>query len=178
MITETEFIRLFLRHETELRGFATTLMLRHEDAEDVLQEACVTMWQKIGDLRDAASFRAWAYTFVRFTALNRIRKRNRSPLLFSEQLMDLLADEGERDADHSRLELDALNECLQKLPPKQLDLVQRYYASASVQMAEVAAALRKSTAGLYKALERTREALRTCIEKQLDDRDFGKGATR
>ena len=175
MITETEFIRLFLRHETELRGFATTLMLRHEDAEDVLQEACVTMWQKIGELRDAESFRAWAYTFVRFTALNRIRKRNRSPLLFSEKLMELLADEGEQEADRSHAELEALTRCLETLPAKQLDLIRRYYASAEVRMAEVAEALQKSTAGLYKALERSREALRTCIENRLAAGGYEKG---
>lgn len=88
MIREEQFVRLFVSHEGELRAFALTLMPCPADAEDVMQEACVAMWQRIGDLEKKQSFRPWAYTFVRFTALNRIRKRNRSPLMFSGELME------------------------------------------------------------------------------------------
>ena len=178
VITEREVIRLFLRHETELRAFATTLMLRHEDAEDVLQEACVSMWQKIANLEGSDSFRAWAYTFVRFTALNRIRKRNRSPLLFSEKLLTLLAEEGMEESDRSEAELEALSGCLDKLPANQLNLIQRYYSSTKVHMAELAIELKKNTAGLYKTLERARESLRTCISRRLHDQGFQDGPSQ
>lgn len=173
MIREEQFVRLFVSHEGELRSFARTLMPCPIDAEDVVQDACVAMWQRIGDLKNEQSFRPWAYTFIRFTALNRIRKRNRSPLMFSGDLMEILAEEGSMDADRANAEIRALTNCLNKLPAPQRDLVRRYYTNASTRMTDVASALeRSSVAGLYKALERTRDSLRACIEKTLVEEGF------
>ena len=167
MIPEHQFIRLFVQHEAELRAYATTLMLRHADAEDVVQDACVAMWERIGSLKEPKAFLSWAYTFVRFTALNRIRKQGNSPLVFCEELVELMAMEGEGEAGSVGLELQALTRCLEKLPERQRDLVNRYYASPKTRMAEVAGQLGRSAAGLYKALERTRDVLRECIKRQI-----------
>jgi len=169
MIKEEQFIQLFVRHEAELRGFAMTLMPRIPDAEDVVQEACVAMWKRIGDLQSEESFRSWAYTFVRFTALNKIRKQQRSMLVFSESLVELLSDEGEKEAALAQAELEALVSCLKKLPAIQRDLVTRYYTSANTRMADIAEALQRNVGGLYKALERARDSLRTCIGESLKE---------
>ena len=171
-VTEEQFIRLFVRHEPELRAFALTLMLQQADAEDVVQDACVAMWRRIGTLGDEAAFRSWAYSFVRFTALNHVRKRARSPLMFSGELVEQLATEGEAESDRAEAERRALHDCLHRLPASQLELVQRYYASPKVRMAEIGEALHKPVAGLYKALERIRTALRTCIEESLRQDGF------
>jgi RNA polymerase sigma-70 factor (ECF subfamily) len=173
MIKEHQFVRLFVRHEAELRAFAMTLLPRPADADDAVQDACVAMWQRIGELEEEKAFRSWAYTFVRFTALNKARKLQRSPLVFREEVVDLLADEGERDAERAGDVLQALAVCLEKLPEGQKDLVRRYYQSATVRMADVAESLQRNVAGLYKALGRTREALRVCIEQRLSERTLG-----
>jgi RNA polymerase sigma-70 factor (ECF subfamily) len=167
MIKEEQFVRLFVRHERELRGFAMTLLPNAADAEDVVQDACVAMWQKIGDLEGESVFRAWAYSFVRFTALNKARKRNRSPLVFSEDLVNTLASESEAEADLAQAEFEALQTCLKKLPEKQRDVVLRYYNSANAGMAKIASSLQKNVEALYKILQRARETLRLCIERQL-----------
>lgn len=172
MICEEQFVRLFVSHEGELRSFARTLMPCPADAEDVVQDACVAMWQRISDLENEQSFRPWAYTFVRFTALNRIRKRNRSPLMFSGDLVEVLAEEGRMDADRANAEIRALASCLDKLPAPQRDLVRRYYTNSSTRMADVARAVERNVVGLYKALERTRDSLRVCIEKTLIEEGF------
>ncbi len=65
------------------------------------------------------------------------------------------------------IELQALTRCLDKLPEKQRDLINRYYASPKTRMAEVAGQLGRNAAGLYKALERTRDALRECVKRQI-----------
>ncbi|HKK18297.1 MAG TPA: sigma-70 family RNA polymerase sigma factor [Opitutales bacterium] len=172
MISETQFIGLFLHHEAELRAFAMSLLPQRADAEEVLQEACVAMWKRIGDLRDEEAFRAWAYTFVRFTALNKVRRQQRRGWVFSEELTELLAEEGEAEAARARAELDALTHCLETLPSKQRDIVKRYYASSRVRMADLARKLERNVAGLYKAMERTRDALRVCIEQRLKKEGF------
>lgn len=172
MIPEEQFIRLFVRHEGELRAFAFTLMPCPADADDVVQDACVAMWQRIADLENEESFRPWAYTFVRFTALNRIRKLKRSPLRFCGELVEVLAEEGRAEADRANAELRALSACLEKLPEAQGEIIRRYYASATTRMADVADALSRNAAGLYKSLERARESLKLCVSQTLAEQGF------
>ncbi len=172
MISEEQFIRLFVSHEGELRAFAFTLMPCPADAEDVVQDACVAMWQRIGDLESAESFRPWAYSFIRFTALNRIRKLKRSPLQFCGELVEILAEEGRAEAERANAEMRALSACLEKLPEVQGEIIRRYYTSATTRMADVADALSRNAAGLYKSLERTRELLKLCISRTLAEQGF------
>ncbi len=172
MLREQTFIRLFVRHEAELRGYAISLIPSIEEAQDVLQDACIAMWQKIGTLDNEEGFVPWAYTFVRFTALNRIRKLRRSRLVFSEALIELHAKEAEQESERARAERRALRECMEQLPPRQLALIRRYYAATKVRMEDLAREMDRPLAGLYKALERTRASLRDCIDQRMADLGF------
>ena len=167
MVTEEQFIRLFVKHESELRGFAATLLLNSADAEDLVQEACISMWRKIDTLEHEKAYRSWAYSYVRLMALNRMRKQQRSPLVFSEELVNRMADEAEEETDLASAEHGALRHCLTNLGEKQKELIARYYASSKTTVAEVSEQLGRPIAGVYKALERTRESLRACIETRL-----------
>jgi RNA polymerase sigma-70 factor (ECF subfamily) len=41
-----EFVALFVRHEAAIHSFILTLLPRLDDAEDVMQQASLTMWRK------------------------------------------------------------------------------------------------------------------------------------
>lgn len=164
MVTEEQFIGLFVRHEAELKAFALTLMLQPAEADDLMQEACIAMWRKIDTLENEKSYRSWAYSYLRFTALNRRRKQHRSPLVFSDQMIELMATEAAEECDLANAELDSLAGCLEKLNTQQRDLISRYYATRDMTVAELSAELGRPAAGIYKALERTRHTLRICIE--------------
>jgi RNA polymerase sigma-70 factor (ECF subfamily) len=43
-------------------------------AEDVAQDAFVAAWRKMGELRDATSFRRWIHSIARNLAVTRVRK--------------------------------------------------------------------------------------------------------
>lgn len=174
MVTEEQFIGLFVRHEGELRAFALTLIPQRAEADDLLQEACIAMWRKIDTLENEDAYRSWAYSYVRFTALNRRRKQNRSPLVFSDDLVNLMANEGEEESELAAAELETLTGCLEKLSGKQRDLISRYYASRETTVADLSAETGRSPAGIYKALERTRDVLRICIEGGLRETGFTK----
>lgn len=172
MIKEKTFIGLFVRHEAELRGFAISLLPSVPDAQDVLQDACIAMWQKIDNLDNEEGFLPWAYTFVRLTALNRIRKMKRSKLVFSEALVELNAEEAGKESERARVEHESLRECMERLPAKQLAVVSRYYHSSKVRMEDLAKEMGRPVAGLYKLLERTRAVLRGCIDQRMVELGF------
>ncbi|MGB0992547.1 MAG: sigma-70 family RNA polymerase sigma factor [Akkermansiaceae bacterium] len=171
MITEEQFIRLFVDHEAEFRGFARSLMLHSAEADDLMQEASIAMWRKISTLKNEQVFRSWGYSYLRLTAMNMRRKRKRSPLLFSDKLMEVIADEGTEEAELAAAERDALEECLTTLPENQGQLIREYYASR-ITAAELSERMHRSIDGIYKALERTRAALRECIGTKIEQAGF------
>lgn len=167
MVTEEQFIALYVRHEPELRSFARSLMPQREDAADVLQEACVAMWRKIGTLESERAFRRWAYSYVRLTALNQRRKREASPLRFTDALIEIMAEEWEHEGDLAHAEREALVRCLEELPEPQRKLLAHYYASSKTTVVGLSERLQRPVAGIYKSLERARAALRKCVELKL-----------
>lgn len=167
MISEEEFITLYVRHEPELRSFARSLMPQREDAADVVQEACIAMWRKIGTLKSPRAFRSWAYSYVRLTALNHRRKKQASPLRFTDELFEIMVDEWELEGDLVVTERNALAACLGALPESQRQLLAHYYASSKTTALELSKRLQRPLAGIYKALERSRADLRECITRKI-----------
>ncbi len=172
MISEEEFITLYVQHETELRSFARSLTLQREDASDVVQDACITMWRKIDTLESPRAFRRWAYSYVRLTAMNQRRKKQASRLQFTGEMMDIMADEWEQEGESIAPEREALGCCLRELPEKQQKLLALYYTSSKTTVTEVSKRLQKPVAGIYKSLERTRSTLRECITRKLHTKEI------
>jgi RNA polymerase sigma-70 factor, ECF subfamily len=55
-------------------------------AHDIVQEAAVVAMSKLGEFDRSTSFAAWAGQIVRFTALNELRRKGRSPRSGEDQL--------------------------------------------------------------------------------------------
>jgi len=172
MITEEQFISLLVAHEAELRGMARALMLRPEEADDLMQEATLAMWRKFDTLQCEEAFRRWAYSYLRLTALNLRRKKRRSPLVFSDEMLDCLCEEWERHADLADAKRQALASCLGELPPRQRNLLAMYYSSPKTTAVELGERMNRTVEGIYKALGRIRSALRACIEEKLAQGGF------
>jgi RNA polymerase sigma-70 factor, ECF subfamily len=160
------FVRLFARCEPGLRSFIRALVPTWDDTEEVVQQTCVVLWRKFDEFDPGTDFLSWAFTVARFEVLRYRRTRARDRLVFSEELVALLADEGAAESARRESERHALQECIQKLAPQQRELIERCYGGTST-IREVAESLRRSATGLYKALDRVRSALLACIEASL-----------
>ena len=53
---QSDFMRLFVRHERDLRVFARTLLPNWPAVDDVLQEASVVMWRKAASVGKGGGF--------------------------------------------------------------------------------------------------------------------------
>ena len=70
-----EFMALFVRHETAIHSFLTSLLANLDDAEVVMQETGMAMWKKFDQFETGTSFRNWAFQIARFEAMNFRRKQ-------------------------------------------------------------------------------------------------------
>lgn len=64
---------LYAQTSTAVYGFALSITKKSQDAEDVMQDAYVTMWAKAGSYTAMGKPMAWVLTLVRNLALMRLR---------------------------------------------------------------------------------------------------------
>lgn len=166
-LEQSDFMRLFVRHERDLRVFARTLLPNWPAVDDVLQEASVVMWKKLHQLEKEEDFFTWARVIVRYEALRARRNAARDRLVLSEETLELLANEAmPTTGDELEKEREALSSCLEKLGDKQRELV----FAASMRdggVKELAEATNRTANSLYKLIGRLRSALRECVQREL-----------
>ena len=83
------------RHYDRIHGLAWQLTGSRADAEDIAQDVCCALVEKIGTYRGEARFTTWLYG-ITFNACRDFRRRRRSAATFTERLALLmgLAEQG------------------------------------------------------------------------------------
>ena len=164
------FLKLFAHHENDLRTFVRSLLPTWHDADEVVQQSALVIWRKFDqfegsdDPQDAA-FMKWACVIARFEALAYRRKMARDRLVFREDILELMADEGAEEIDQRQEEYDALESCLAAMPEKSRQLLTLAY-TPGVKVKELAAQAGSSSAAFYLRLNRLRKELMNCIESK------------
>jgi RNA polymerase sigma-70 factor (ECF subfamily) len=165
------FLRLFLQNQRRLYAYILTLLPRRADADDVLQEASLVMWDKFDDAHPPADFAAWGCRIAYFKVLDWYKKRQRSPVYFSTEMLERVAETAVEQAATLRLDerREALADCIAKLSPRDRDLLARRFADGATTQS-TAAALGRSVDAIYKALAKIRQALFDCVTRALTER--------
>lgn len=166
-LSEADYMRLLLQHENALRAFARSLLPGWDAVDDVIQDASVIMWQKLGQLDDEEGFLPWGKVIVRFHCYRYLEQRKRKGAVFSDELIAMLADEAERidEAEHSKRR-QALETCLGNLSHTERELVFAPYLHHG-RITELAERGGTSANALYKKLGRLRDRLRNCVQERL-----------
>jgi RNA polymerase sigma-70 factor (ECF subfamily) len=89
------FEQLIAQHGAMLYRVALRLLGQREEAEDVLQEALLKVYQNIHTFDGRAALTTWLYRIVVNTALMRLRAQTRIPKEVLDTTGPLFTDEGE-----------------------------------------------------------------------------------
>lgn len=160
-------MRLFVKHEPALRAFARSILPTWDAVDDALQEASVTMWEKLEQLRDEDGFLPWAKVILRFKCLSAVAASRRQRHVLSDEVLQMIADEAEAMTSDDVADLRrALNGCLTKFSEGHQELLMAPYGGDG-RVQQLAEECGKSVNALYKLLGRLREKLGICIRGQL-----------
>ncbi len=158
------FADLMAAHQPRLAGYIRSLVADEHAAKDILQETNMTLLRKSRDFEPGTNFTAWCFRIAHFEVLKWRRTQGRDRLRFSDELVESIAATGRRLASGYDDRLDALKVCLEKLPERQRDVVQRRYLNgASVR--EIAADLEVNPNAASQLLHRARHNLFRCISE-------------
>ncbi len=164
---QADFVRLLMRNEPALRAYSRSLLPDWHLVDEVIQEASMTLWDKFDQLRDEESFLPWAKVVVRFKCLSVLDRLRRDRHVFSDGVLELLAEEAEAfDAEERERSMRALRSCLEGFSPPHQELLLAPY-SGEARVTALAEQSGKSANALYKLLGRLREKLADCIESRL-----------
>lgn len=170
-----DFIRLLMENERRIYAYIRTLLGNSADAEDVLQETSIILWDKFSEFdSENGNFIAWSFKTAFYTAQNYRRKKGRSKVVFSDKLFDAIADRAATLVPELDERQEHLAVCIEKLPQADRKLLKlRYDLNSSVEAA--AEQCGRTTQAIYKALSRMRAALFQCINRAMQADDTGDG---
>ena len=103
--------QLYRRTRPAVYGFALSILKNAHDAEDVLHDTYLQVWNAAGQYRSQGKPRAWLMTIVRNLSLSHLRLQGRTEPLNQEDWQDRLPD-NPAVTHEDRLTLAALMEAL------------------------------------------------------------------
>jgi len=162
---QQRFLSLFLRSEREIFRYVAALVPNVTDAEDIVQQTAMALWEKFDAYDPGQPFTPWACRFALNKAHQWIERRQRWQALLEHGLAEELAQRRQELQPEFERRLKHLETCLGKLPPKQRTLVEGYYYERA-DIESLAERSGKTAAATYKMLQRIRQALQCCVENQ------------
>ena len=158
-------VQQIAEHQNRLFGYIYSMVGDHARASDVLQETNLVLWRKKEEFQSGRPFLPWAFSIARFQVLAHVRDRGRDRCLLDPELIDVLSDETEKQAENFEAIRHALRICMSKLSPEHQELLQQRYFHATP-IDKLAESLGKGASNVKVTLLRIRRSLAECIQRQ------------
>ncbi|WP_394789898.1 RNA polymerase sigma factor [Rhodoferax sp.] len=162
---------LYERCSPKLFGLAVRVVSQREWAEDVLQEAFLTIWRAAGDYRASLSPpMAWMGLIVRSRGLDFLRRRTSDRTTVTQELDDVLSEtlEGDTpnpmDTTQASQQAWALHQCMTRLESRQREVVSLAYLR-DLSHGELAEQLKLPLGTVKTWIRRGLEQLRVCMAR-------------
>jgi RNA polymerase sigma-70 factor (ECF subfamily) len=156
----------------DVRVFMAMHLGNQPDLDDLVQDVFVRAFAGLNTLRQTGAFRSWLIGIARNRVLEYLRERIRTAtadnstleLLLYRSELDIL-DAGDDDA-RRVLELEALRDCIRRLPPESGRMIrEHYFRGRSIN--ELATDARKKEGAIRVMMFRLRAALRDCVRSRV-----------
>jgi RNA polymerase sigma-70 factor, ECF subfamily len=161
-----EFLRLLGQHDRMLYAYVLALTHRWSDADDVMQETRIRLWQQFDKYEPGTDFAAWARSVAYYLVLAQREKTSRSKLQFGTAFCEAVAAECVAAADQMPLRQEALLRCMEKLDAAKRSLLESYCIGEQ-SLRDLAREMGRSYESVRKTVYRAQVALAECIEREM-----------
>ena len=166
-----EFLARMLPSQHSIRNFIFSIHPHAGDLDDIMQDTAVSLWEKFATFDATREFLPWAMRMAYFEVLRFRKTRSRDRLVFSEELLEVMAGEA-TEPDLAEPVRQALEGCLSRLEPRLRVLVEARYGQGT-SITALAQSTKQSVHRLYRQLEKVRAQLVTCVKRELAGEDHG-----
>ena len=160
------FVQLITANHDHLRRYIYTLLPHEQDAQDVMQEVCLTLSRKFAEYDRTRPFLPWACGFAYLKVLQHRDRSPRRTVLLPLEVLELVAREREAEEPVLAERLVALEKCLEKLGRADRDLIKARYIDR-MSPDDIAQRLAVSRRTTFRNLERVRRLLFDCVGRSV-----------
>ena len=163
---QIQYLQLVTSHQVMLLAYIRSIAPGVQ-ADDVMQETNIVLWNKMETFKTGSNFKAFAYRIAYLKTMESLRRNKRNQwLVFDSDILEninsyyLSDDTSEADTQS------ALNQCMLKLSDSERKLIHLRYTKQNT-VINIATQTNQSEGALQQAFFRIRNNLRNCITKQL-----------
>lgn len=175
-LSHDEFVSLLTAAQRRVYAFICTLVVDRSDADEVLQETNLALWQQIERFEPGTDFVAWACRIAHFKVMKLRDAAKRHRVKLDDAVIEMLATESieEQRADHrlaaERYERNrlALVACLDELSERNRNILLLHYQGGQ-SLATIGSSIGRTANSVAQLFHRIRFALRSCVQRRLAD---------
>lgn len=160
------FVELLGKQERHLLPYVYSLTNDWNDTEEVAQRVRLKLWKQFDQYDETLSFGAWTRAIAYYEVLTYRKEKQRRPDFLNEAVLSKLRETYEELSAPGDRRNEALQECLEKLVPKDRKIVAEYYACLG-KSADLSAAAGLSVPALRQKIYRIRKILFGCVERKV-----------
>lgn len=160
-------LRLYTQHQRWLFGYLMAILGSPNDAEDVMQEVSVVMWQQHEKFELGTNFVSWLSVIAYHQVQRFWREKSKRKKFLNVDLAEQLAEAMTENFELLDARRRALSDCVTRLKTSDRELVRHCYGERKVSMKSVAERLDRPAGTVYKALNRIRRSLFECINRKV-----------
>ena len=150
----------------KIYNFILMFVPNHSDADDIMQETSIVMFEKFNSFQKGSDFLAWARVIAKYQVLNFLKKRRREKVVFSPEMIDLIEQESRERVEKQDDWIDILRKCVSLLPRADRQLIKiRYYEELGVKV--IANRFGCSFQKIYRNMSRIHNSLLRCVRRTL-----------
>jgi RNA polymerase sigma-70 factor (ECF subfamily) len=160
------FLQHFVANERLLTGYLLAATGDFHEAQDLLQEVSVALWESFDRYDEGRPFHAWALGIARHKVLNWRERKGRRDRVLSMEVLEAVERIEVEDALLLAERRPLLQQCMETLPSHLRELVGMRYGDG-LHLDEVASRVKKSVGAVQMIFVRIRRALRDCVDRKL-----------
>ena len=159
-----EFISLLSLNQIRINTYILSMVGNFNDADDIIQETTLTMWQKFSEFQSGTDFLSWGIS-IAYYKVKEFRKRKKLPQL-SDEVIEQLHSQAPDKLKDTNLYIEKLEECLNKLNPNDYALVNQKYIAGNT-VAEISKRFNVTIQSVYLRLSKIQGLLTRCIKRSI-----------
>lgn len=160
------FFKLYTGVSSRIYSYLVIMVHNRDNAEELAQETATILWSKFDEYEEGTNFGAWAISIARIKALEFLRNRQQSQMVFDDRFYELVSDRAEKSSGDLPNHIDALRKCLKKMPENQIKLLSMRF-KRNISIKQISQITGKPLGSLYHLFSKMIRVLRECMDVQL-----------
>lgn len=172
---EATYLRALSGAYDDIYVSVLSIVANRADADDVIQEVCVVLWQKFDEFEPGTNFRKWACAFAFNVAKAFVRhQRRRRGFGLSDQALMKISKLQTAGSELFELRREVLQSCMSRLRAKEQRFLMTCYGRR-ISLVDYARTEGIPVTTVYTRLRRLRKQLVECVNRALGREGEGAG---